>query len=82
MSDFTACTDCGWTIEDGVTPLDNNGICWACLPCACGNGCGFASGLEGADGIKVCEHGMTTAELDAIPGHGDYSYRPNIGGGE
>jgi len=56
------CPECGWSDEDGCTPIDDRGgVCWACMPCACGKGCGFG---PGSDGVKRCEYGMDQKEID------------------
>ena len=55
------CPDCG----DEHLPIDPRfGICWACLPCYCGQGCGF-SHAYGDMGYKTCELGIDVQILDA-----------------
>lgn len=49
--------------DEARYPIDSRYlVCWACIPCVCGQGCGF----DGADtGRHTCEWDMTDAEIDA-----------------
>ena len=58
------CPDCGDGFETRSPLHPWAGICWACLPCYCGDGCGYTSGLMGANGIKSCETEIPQPDLD------------------
>ena len=54
------CPICG----DENLPIDDRfDLCWACLPCYCGDGCGFSI-RYGHLGIKTCEDPINDIERE------------------